>query len=460
MSDNIIVLAAGKSSRMKMNKSKCAIPLLRKPIILHLINTLNKLNFKNKIVVLGYEKETLRQLLNDFGTYVYQEQQLGTGHAVSLSLPYLDYQEELTFIVCGDMPLLKEETIQLLKEYHLYNKNDLTVVSTIVDDPKRYGRLIKDRASNLVRIVEYKDASEKEKLINEVNTGIYCINTKILKVLISLIDNNNAQKEYYLTDLISLAYQNNYKVGVYQNLDSFQFSGIDDLTSLSLVEEKLRKDIIAKHLNNGVLMVSSDTITISDEAIIEPGVIVYPNTCINGKTIIQSGSIIGPNSELNDSIVANNTTIKHSLINNSQIGSNTTIGPFAQLRNDSIIGNNVRIGNFVEIKNSKIGNNTKIAHLTYVGDTICGENVNFGCGVVTVNYDGIKKNKTIIENNVFIGCNVNLIAPLTIKENSYIAAGSTITQDVPAKSLSIARTRQINKEDYIEQGHKLKRNEK
>jgi len=460
MKDNIIILAAGKSSRMKMNKSKCAIPLLRKPIILHLVETLKKIDFKKKIVVLGYEKETLESLLSNFGTYVYQEEQLGTGHAVSLSLPYLDYNEELTFIVCGDMPLLKEDTIQLLKEYHLYNKNDLTVVSTIVDDPKRYGRLIKDRDSNLVRIVEYKDATEKEKLINEVNTGIYCINTSVLKKLIQLITNNNVQKEYYLTDLISLAYQNNYKVGVYQNLDYFQFSGIDDLNTLSIVEEKLRKDIIYKHRNNGVLMVSSDTITISDETIIEPGVIIYPNTCINGKTIIKSGSIIGPNSEINDCIIGNNTTIKHSLVNNSLIGSNTSIGPFAQLRNNCVIGDNIRIGNFVEIKNSTIGNKTKIAHLTYIGDTTCGENVNFGCGVVTVNYDGTKKHKTIIENNVFIGCNVNLIAPIVVKENSYIAAGSTITQDVPAKSLSIARTRQINKEDYIEQKQKLKRYEK
>lgn len=448
MKDNIVILAAGKSTRMKMNMSKCALPLLKKPLILHLLDTINKTNIKNKIIVLGYEGESLKNVLGESYIYAYQNEQLGTGHALFSALDNIDLNEELTFVVCGDMPLLKRETLKSLRDYHIYNKNDLTVVSTIVNDPKRYGRLIKDYASNLVKIVEYKDASDEEKKINEINTGIYCINTKLLAPLLSLLKNNNAQKEYYLTDLIAIAYENSYKVGAYQNLDSFQFSGIDDLKSLSEVENTLRKEIIDKHRENGVLMVSSDTITIAKEVVIEQGVIIYPNTYITGNTYIHKGCIIGPNSEINNSEINENTIIKHSLINDSIVGKHTTIGPFAQLRNNSVIGNNVRIGNYVEIKNSSIGDFTKIAHLTYVGDTICGKNVNFGCGVVTVNYDGKIKHKTTIEDNVFIGCNVNLVAPITIKENSYIAAGSTITNDVPPKSLSIARTRQINKEDY------------
>ncbi len=451
MKDNIIILAAGKSTRMKMNTNKCALPLLKKPLILHLMDTINNINIKNKIVVLGYEKESIQKILGDSVTYVYQKEQLGTGHAVSIATEKLDYSEEITYIVCGDMPLIKEKTLTSLREYHLYNKNDITVVSSIIDEPKKYGRLVKDYASNLTKIVEYKDATNEELEIKEINTGIYCINTYLLPVLLSLIDNNNAQQEYYLTDLISIAYKKNYKVGVCQNLDSFQFSGIDDLKSLAEVEELLRKRIIEKHRDNGVLMVSSDTITIAKEVNIEPGVIIYPNTYITGNTYIHAGCIIGPNTEIHNSTIKENTCIKHSLVSDSKIGSNTTIGPFAQLRNNTIIGNNIRIGNFVEVKNSLIGNNTKVAHLTYIGDTTCGENVNFGCGVVTVNYDGKIKHRTTIEDNVFIGCNVNLVAPLTVKENSYIAAGSTITQDVPAKSLSIARTRQINKEDYVKQ---------
>ena len=448
MKDNIIILAGGKSTRMKMNTNKCALPLLKKPLISHLAETINKVHIKNKIVVLGYEGNTIKTILGDFANYVYQEEQLGSGHATSIATSKLDYDEELTFIVCGDMPLIKQKTLTSLRDYHLYNKNDITVVSTIVEDPKKYGRLVKDYASNLIKIVEYKDASNEELEIREINTGIYCINTYLLPVLLSLIDNNNASKEYYLTDLIGIAYKNSYKVGVYQNLDSFQFSGIDDLKSLADVEEKLRVQIIDKHRSNGVLMVSSDTITIAKEVVIEPGVIIYPNTYITGNTYIHKGCIIGPNSEINNSEILDNTIIKHSLVSDSKVGSNTTIGPFAQLRNNTNVGNNIRIGNFVEIKNSFIDDNTKVAHLTYIGDTICGKNVNFGCGVVTVNYDGKIKHRTIIEDNVFIGCNVNLIAPITVKENSYIAAGSTITSDVPAKSLSIARTRQINKEDY------------
>lgn len=451
MKDNIIILAAGKSTRMKMNTNKCALPLLKKPLILHLMETINKINIKNKIIVLGYESESIKKILGESLNYVYQDEQLGTGHAVSMATSKIDYNEELTYIICGDMPLIKEKTLTSLREYHIYNKNDITVVSTIVDNPKKYGRLIKDYASNLTKIVEYKDATKEELEIKEINTGIYCINTYLLPILLSLIDNNNAQQEYYLTDLIEVAHNNSYKVGVCQNLDSFQFNGIDDLKSLAEVEEQLRKIIIEKHRNNGVLMVSSDTITIAKEVSIEPGVIIYPNTYITGNTYIHKGCVIGPNSEINNSTIKENTSIKHSLIDNCKIGSNTTIGPFAQLRNNSVIGDNIRIGNFVEIKNSLIGNNTKVAHLTYIGDTTCGENVNFGCGVVTVNYDGKNKHRTNIEDNVFIGCNVNLIAPLTVKENSYIAAGSTITNDVPAKSLSIARTRQINKEDYVKQ---------
>ena len=451
MKDNIIILAAGKSTRMKMNTNKCALPLLKKPLILHLMETINKINIKNKIIVLGYESESIKKILGESLNYVYQDEQLGTGHAVSMATSKIDYNEELTYIICGDMPLIKEKTLTSLREYHIYNKNDITVVSTIVDNPKKYGRLIKDYASNLTKIVEYKDATKEELEIKEINTGIYCINTYLLPILLSLIDNNNAQQEYYLTDLIEVAHNNSYKVGVCQNLDSFQFNGIDDLKSLAEVEEQLRKIIIEKHRNNGVLMVSSDTITIAKEVSIEPGVIIYPNTYITGNTYIHKGCVIGPNSEINNSTIKENTSIKHSLIDNCKIWSNTTIGPFAQLRNNSVIGDNIRIGNFVEIKNSLIGNNTKVAHLTYIGDTTCGENVNFGCGVVTVNYDGKNKHRTNIEDNVFIGCNVNLIAPLTVKENSYIAAGSTITNDVPAKSLSIARTRQINKEDYVKQ---------
>ena len=210
MKDNIIILAGGKSTRMKMNTNKCALPLLKKPLISHLAETINKVHIKNKIVVLGYEGNTIKTILGDFANYVYQEEQLGSGHATSIATSKLDYDEELTFIVCGDMPLIKQKTLTSLRDYHLYNKNDITVVSTIVEDPKKYGRLVKDYASNLIKIVEYKDASNEELEIREINTGIYCINTYLLPVLLSLIDNNNASKEYYLTDLIGIAYKNSY----------------------------------------------------------------------------------------------------------------------------------------------------------------------------------------------------------------------------------------------------------
>lgn len=360
MRDNIIILAAGKSTRMKMNMSKCAIPLLGKPMILHLVDTISRTNIKNKIAVLGYDAEYIKSLLGTSIKYAYQNQQLGTGHAVHCACGELDYNEALTFIVCGDMPLLKEDTISALRDYHLYNKNDITVVSMVVEDPKRYGRMIKDHASNLLKIVEYKDANEEERKIKEVNTGVYCVNTKILPILLSQIKSNNAQNEYYLTDLIALANSNAYKVGVFQSLDPFQFTGIDDLNTLAWVEECIREDIIKKNRENGVLMINSNSIVISKDAIIEPGVIIYPNTIIMGKTLIKRDCIIGPNCEINNSEIHEKCQINNSRILNSTIYSNVNVDSFSVISKDSIVGSNSKIGKNANIECSEIPNDSII----------------------------------------------------------------------------------------------------
>lgn len=243
MKDNIVVLAAGKSTRMKMNVNKCTIPVLGKPMIRHLFDTFSELNIKNKVVVLGFQAEKVKEIVGEEAVYAFQDEQLGTGHAVLCAVDKLDKNEELTFIICGDMPLLKKETLNTLRDYHLKEENIITVVSTIVDDPKRYGRMIKDSSSKLLKIVEFKDANDDEKKINEINTGVYCVNTNILPLLLKKVSNRNAKKEYYLTDIISIANQDNLKVGVYLNKDSFQFSGIDDIETLNDVEFKLKQNL-------------------------------------------------------------------------------------------------------------------------------------------------------------------------------------------------------------------------
>ena len=337
MNDNIIILAAGRSTRMGMNMSKCAIPLLGKPMVLYIADAIKKTNIKNKIAVLGYDAENVKSLLGDFAEYAYQEKQLGTGHAVNCACEKLDLGEELTFIVCGDMPLLKSETIKSLRDYHLYNKNDITVVSMVVEDPKRYGRMIKDHASNLLKIIEFKDATEDEKRIKKVNTGVYCVKTKVLPILLSKIKTNNAQNEYYLTDLVSLANENSCKVGVFQSQDPFQFTGIDDLLTLASVEEKLRNQIIDKHRSNGVMIQNSSTVTISVDAEIKPGTIIKQNTMILGKTYIDSDCVIGPNVIIKNSRIGRNCKMDFCKILYSHLESNENIESFSVIRNNSKI---------------------------------------------------------------------------------------------------------------------------
>lgn len=450
-----IVLAAGKGSRMKTDLPKCAYPLLKKPMIVYIVENLAKTHIIDEIItVVGHKKEVIQGILNSRVKYAVQEEQLGTGHAVMMAEDLVK-EEGQTIILPGDMPLIDSKVLEEAFSYHYSAQNDLTVVSAIAEDPHGYGRIIKEN-DQVVQIVEEKDANEKQMEIKEVNTGIYIVDNTLLFNAIKTISNSNAQNEYYLTDIVEIFKKHQKRVSTYILKKPHKAMGINDLYALSKAEAILRHYINKDIMRSGVAMINPDTITIGDNVVIEENVTISPNCFITGNSVIKKNAVIGPSCEIHNSIIGENVNVKHSLIYNSEVQENTTVGPFAHIRAGAVIGPNNRIGNFVEIKKSITGDTFKSSHLAYIGDAEIGSDVNFGCGSITVNYDGVNKYKTIIGDNVFVGCNANLIAPILIEDNSTIAAGSTLNKNVPKDTLAIARSYQVNKENYFKNGKSKK----
>lgn len=440
-----IILAAGKGTRMKTDIPKCAYPLLKKPLINYLLDSLDRAGIDDRVCILGYKREVLENIIGHRSKIAYQEEQLGTAHAVKCAKGLVE--NDTTIILFGDTPLVDEHIILEMFASHVENNNDFTIGTIILDNPFGYGRIIRN-GNNVVRIIEERDANSEEKLIKEINTGVFLIKTNLLFEALELVKNENSKGEYYLTDIVSIL-ANQCKIGTYTINDAYKMSGINDLYTLSKIEEALTEEINKKHMLNGVNIINPKSVVIGPDCQIEAGTVIYPNTMIFGETKIGANCIIGPNSELNNAIIMDNAKVIHSVVNDSYISIGASVGPFVHLRMNAHIGINDRIGNFVEIKNSTLGEKTNVAHLTYVGDTDCGNHVNFGCGTVTVNYDGKHKYRTTIGDDVFIGCNANLIAPVKVANHTFIAAGSTITDDVPEDTFAIARAKQINKTNYV-----------
>jgi bifunctional UDP-N-acetylglucosamine pyrophosphorylase/glucosamine-1-phosphate N-acetyltransferase len=445
-----LILAAGKGTRMKTELPKCAYPLIRKPMIAYIVeNIRNSKSIDEIIVVVGHKREVIQDILGDTVKYALQTEQLGTGHAVMVAEALLSDLEGDTMILPGDMPLVDDIVIEKVFHEHLERRHDMTVVTTKIEDPSGYGRIIRNESGYLDSIIEHHEATSSQKMIDEINTGMYVVKNKILFSALKKINNDNMKHEYYLTDIVNIIKNDGFVIGTFYLKESYKAMGVNDLYSLSIAEAKLRLKINKHHMLNGVAMINPETITIGHNVIIEENVTINPNTYITGNSVIKKGSVIGPNTEIHESIIGERVLCRHSLVYNSIVHEDTTIGPFAHLRDGANIGAHNRIGNFVEVKKSSTGDNTKASHLAYIGDTTCGSRVNFGCGAVTVNYDGKHKYQTFIGDDVFIGCNSNLIAPIRIEDSSFIAAGSTLTQNVPKGSLAIARAYQVNKENYV-----------
>lgn len=444
-----VILAAGEGKRMKTKHSKVTHKILGKALIEWVYDAVNSAGINENIIVVGHKAKEVKKCMGDKADYAVQEQQMGTGHAVMQVIPLLKNKGGNVIIMCGDMPLISPETIKNAIQKHNEGENAGTILTAEFVNPFGYGRIVKDSNGKVIKIIEEKDASESEKKITEVNSGLYCFRTGLLIDALGKISNNNKQKEYYLTDVIEILIKQGNKVDTYKIANNYEILGINDRVQLNQAADQLRRVILENYMRAGVTIIDPAVTYIEPSANIGIDTIIYPGTIIEGDSVIGEECIIGPNSRLVNSKVNDRAEVANSVILESQIGSDSHIGPFAYLRPGSRIGSNVKIGDFVEVKNSVIGDQSKVSHLSYIGDCDVGKNVNVGCGTVVVNYDGFKKHRSTVEDNAFIGCNTNLVSPVKVGKNAYTAAGSTITDDVPEDALAIARERQVNKEGWI-----------
>ncbi|QHS23885.1 bifunctional UDP-N-acetylglucosamine diphosphorylase/glucosamine-1-phosphate N-acetyltransferase GlmU [Virgibacillus sp. MSP4-1] len=445
-----VVLAAGQGTRMKSSLYKVLHPVCGKPMVQHVTDQLNELKLSQLITVVGFGAEKVKDELGDATEFVIQEEQLGTGHAVMQAEELLSDKEGTTLVVCGDTPLLTAETLEAFVSHHEKEAAKVSVLTAGADDPAGYGRVVRNEANEVEKIVEHKDASPDELAIKEINTGTYCFDNQALFNALKDVSNDNAQGEYYLPDVIEILKSQGEKIAAYQTDNFAETMGVNDRVALSRAEKHMRIRINEGHMRNGVTLIDPEHTYIGPDVKIEQDVIIEPGCTIDGSTVIRTEAFIGANTEIKNCEIGSGTTIKQSVAHDSKIGEYVKIGPYAHIRPSSDIKNNVKIGNFVEVKKSVFEEGSKASHLSYVGDAEVGKEVNIGCGTITVNYDGENKHKTIIEDGAFIGCNSNLVAPVTIEKGAYVAAGSTITKNVPEESLSIARSRQTNKEGYVE----------
>lgn len=439
-----VILAAGQGTRMKSKVPKVLHKVLDKTMIDYVIESAQNAGVSELCIVVGHQSAMVKAMIGaDRASFVSQKEQLGTGHAVMQAREFIGNSGNV-IVLCGDTPLIKSETIKKLADIHTAEDNSVTVVSVCAENPEGYGRIIRN-GNSFDKIVEHKDTDDEQKKINEINTGVYIFKAEDLTNALNELKNNNSQGEYYLTDTLEIIKNKGLNVGIMIADDEKEFLGVNSKLQLSEAGTEMKKRINEKLMIDGVTITDPSNTYIGPDVLIAPDTIILPGTTIEGKTVIGTDCIIGPNTKISSSVIKDCVTIQQSVLISAEIDNYSTVGPFAYLRPMSKIGEHVKVGDFVEIKNSTIDDGTKISHLTYVGDSDVGKNVNFGCGTVTVNYDGKNKFRTKIGNNVFLGCNTNLVAPVTLEDNSFTAAGSTITQDVPEDSLSIARSRQVNK---------------
>ena len=443
-----VVLAAGQGTRMKSKLYKVLHPVCGKPMVEHVVDHIQSLNVSRTVSIVGHGAEKVKEQLGDKSEYVLQAEQLGTAHAVQQAESLIGDLEGTTIVICGDTPLIRPETMKALLEHHQQQNAKATILTAIAENPTGYGRILRDEQGLVAQIVEQKDASLEQQKVTEINTGTYCFDNKALFATLKLVNNNNAQGEFYLPDVIEILKQQGEVVSAHVTENFSETLGVNDRVALAQAEQLMRDRINETHMRNGVSLISPANTYIGVDVKIGSDTVIQPGVILEGNTVIGEDCHIGPNSRITNSTIGDRTKVDSSVVDLSVVGSDVAVGPFAHIRPATNVGNRAKVGNFVELKKTTLGEGSKASHLTYLGDAEIGTDVNIGCGTITVNYDGVNKFKTIIGDRSFIGCNANLVAPVTINSDTYVAAGTTITKEVPPFALAIGRSRQENKENY------------
>jgi len=458
---SLIILAAGKGTRFKSALPKVLHPLAGRPLIQYVLEAADPLEPAGICLIIGHQSEQIRQALSSLELeFVLQEPQLGTGHALQVSREFWEKRAGNLLILYGDVPLISTQTLRKLVETHVANRCSATLLSTVLADATGYGRIIRDSGGSVTSIVEHRDADPQQRQIREINTGIYCFEIASLRNVIDRLTTANSQGEFYLTDCISLLHRDSKRVEAIVCADPAEVAGVNSRSELSELEQIVRARKLQDLMQNGVTVIDPASTFVDPSVQVGCDTTIYPNVYLQKDSVIGESCQIFPNVRIVNSILENGVVVLDScLISETHIRAGSQVGPFAHLKNHTVIGENCRIGNFVEIKKSVLGNETKAAHLSYLGDAEIGKRVNIGAGTITCNYDGVEKNKTIIDDNVFVGSDSQLIAPLRVHRGAYIAAGSTIQQDVPEDALAIARAHQVNKADWAKKKRSTKAKE-
>jgi len=445
-----IVLAAGYGKRMKSKIRKVYHKVLGVPILERIIRVMHGSGVETCAVLSPGGEHYIQEFKEKPDCVVYQKTPLGTGHALKTALEEAGVSDSEILVLPGDLPLLRVITIENIVNYWRKAQVDALVVGMVLDDPGKYGRIKVKENGMLEKIVEWSDATEEERAINLVNTGVYVLKTKLALSFLNHLKAENAQGEYYLTDIFEMLIRSGYKVGVLVAREPVDFMGVNTRWDLAVAEDIARMRKIKELMDSGVTIHMPNTVYIEEDVVLGRDTEIWPNTIIKGSVSAGEDCVIGPGTYIEDSQIGNRVRIEYSHVVQAYVGDDSVIGPFGRLRPGAKLVGKVKIGNFVEIKNSTLGYGTKASHLSYIGDATVGNNVNIGAGTITCNYDGFRKNPTYIEDEVFIGSDSILVAPVRIGKGAYTAAGSVITQDVPPGALAIGRARQVNKEGWVE----------
>ncbi|MGB9858857.1 MAG: bifunctional UDP-N-acetylglucosamine diphosphorylase/glucosamine-1-phosphate N-acetyltransferase GlmU [Moorellaceae bacterium] len=438
-----VILAAGEGKRMRSDVPKVLHRIAGKTLVEHVIAAVEAAGVEEIILVVGHGGEQVQAELGPGFKYAWQEKQLGTGHALAQAKA-LAQEADLLLVLCGDTPLLRPQTLAGLVAEHQKQRAAATLLVAEIEDPTGYGRVVRDREGRVQRIVEERDAGEGVKAIKEVNAGAYCFDASRVWPALAEIKPENAQQEYYLTDVVHWFCRRGDLVQAVSCADPEEILGVNDRVQLARAGKVLHRRVNERLMLHGVTLVDPDVTYIDVGVEVGRDTVIFPFTFLEGSTSIGSGCTIGPCTKIKDSRIGDATVVTHAVLQESLVGSGCQVGPFAYLRPGTVLADRVKVGDFVEIKASRIGEGSKVPHLTYLGDAVVGKGVNIGAGTITCNYDGQKKWRTVIGDGAFIGSNTNLVAPVEVGEKALVGAGSTITENVPSGALALGRARQVN----------------